>query len=133
MAWCFQRSAVFVMTSRAEACPNITLEALSHGCRIVSIAGPPMPEFLADAAAYYPPGDTAALAERIASIARLGAAEAEALRRRAVGRSAEFTWQQTLDDTVEQLQLTATGRAGIRTGAAAAGGGTAGAGQDSPA
>ena len=43
MAWCYRNCAAFVMTSRAEACPNTALEAMSHGCRIVSTAQPPMP------------------------------------------------------------------------------------------
>ena len=45
MAWAYGRCAAFVVTSRAEACPNVALEALSHGAPVVSTTQDPMPEF----------------------------------------------------------------------------------------
>ena len=65
MAWCFGHCEAFVMTSRAEACPNVALEAMSHGCRVVSTSQPPMPEFFGEAAAYYRGGDARDLARAV--------------------------------------------------------------------
>jgi glycosyltransferase involved in cell wall biosynthesis len=84
MAWAYERSAAFVVTSRAEAGPNVALEALSHGAPIVSTLQEPMPEFFADTASYYRPGDAAGLASRVAEI--VAAPAASASRRRESAR-----------------------------------------------
>ena len=65
MAWCFEHCAAFVTTSRAEACPNTAMEAMSHGCQGVSICEPPMPEFFQEIVWYYQPGDADDLARQI--------------------------------------------------------------------
>src|SRR5262249_30526606 len=62
MSWCYYNCAAFVMTSRAEACPNTALEAMSHGTLCISGDHPPMPEFFRDTALFYPCGDAQALA-----------------------------------------------------------------------
>jgi glycosyltransferase involved in cell wall biosynthesis len=108
MRWCYEHATAFVMTSRAEACPNITLEAMSFGCACISVDRPPMPEFFVDAAQYYRPGDAGQLAE---AIARLLADphRARALRAGAVARASQFDWDDTARRTVEELK-TALGR-----------------------
>ena len=105
MAWAYERCAAFVVTSRAEACPNVALEALSHGAAIVSTSQAPMPEFFKSAAAYYPPEDARVLAARILEVLGQADAMAEDRARVARARAAKFTWQQTADDTVRQLAL----------------------------
>ena len=84
MAWTFQHCAAFVMTSRAEACPNLALEAMSQGAVIVSTRQDPMPELFGDVATYYSPPDAGELAARI-SRGRLGAGRG--VRPRAGGKS----------------------------------------------
>ena len=113
MAAAFQRCAAFVMTSRAEACPNVALEALSHGAPIVSTLQAPMPEFFADAATYYEPRDARTLASRVTEVLRLPSGELSRRRAAALRRAAGFTWSRTADETVAQLQL-ATLAAGTR-------------------
>ena len=107
MMWCFQHADVFVMTSRAEACPNIALEALSHGCAIASTSDAPMPEFLGDAALYYPAKSADPLAETVRALRTETPGERTARRERAVARSRTFDWAATVDGTIEQLQLAA--------------------------
>lgn len=102
MAWCFDEADAFVITTRAEACPNTALEALSHGCRVVSTSTAPMPEFLGDAALYYPPRDGASLAGRLMSLSAGG--DGAALRRRARARAADFRWEVTADATIVELE-----------------------------
>jgi glycosyltransferase involved in cell wall biosynthesis len=103
MAWSFGHCAVFVMTSRAEACPNLALEAMSHGARIVSTRQEPMPEFFEDVATYYSPGDATELAHRIIEVAS-SRAEPSARAEAGVARAAAFTWQRTADRTIHELQ-----------------------------
>jgi len=105
MAWCYRRCLAFVTTTRAEACPNTALEALAHGCVIISTTQPPMPEFFQKDAHYYPPGDSAALADVIRGTLGLSL---DARQRAALAgqrRASAFTWVDTARRTVDELQL----------------------------
>jgi glycosyltransferase involved in cell wall biosynthesis len=102
----FRSARAFVMTSRAEACPNTALEAMSHGCPTISIDTPPMPEFFGDAAEYYPSADAPALARVLSRL--LASRDQQArLALTARTRAARFTWESTRDGTIEQLQKAA--------------------------
>ena len=104
MAWCFGHCVAFVATTRAEACPNTALEALAHGCVIVSTRQPPMPEFFEDLAYYYPARDIAALAaaiRRVESLSGDARAQAGTAARR---RAGAFSWSETARRTADQLQ-----------------------------
>ncbi len=103
MAEAFRRCAAFVMTSRAEACPNTALEAMSYGCASVSVDRPPMPEFFGDAAVYYPLGDAQALAHRIRALIA-NPAEQRRLAHAARLRARAFPWEATRDRTIEELE-----------------------------
>src|SRR5262249_41709890 len=105
MSWCFYHCAAFVMTSRAEACPNIVLEAMSHGCINVSTRQAPMPEFFADAAFYYRPWDASDLAQQLGWALTLSTGAKEACRAAARHRAAQFDWRATARATVSHLEL----------------------------
>jgi glycosyltransferase involved in cell wall biosynthesis len=105
MAWCFYTSAAFVMTSRAEACPNTVLEALSHGCLSVSTDHPPMPEFFGDTAYYYRARDARSLAEQLMAALNAPEADRQAKRLAAIRRARQFDWRTTAERTIEQLRL----------------------------
>jgi glycosyltransferase involved in cell wall biosynthesis len=107
LAWGFARCAAFVMTSRAEACPNTALEAMAHGAVCVSTDGPPMPEFFADGAVYYRRGDAASLATRLEELRAASSAELDALRHRARTRAADFPWSVAARRTVDELATAA--------------------------
>ncbi|MCX5792242.1 MAG: glycosyltransferase, partial [Elusimicrobia bacterium] len=66
LAWCYKNAAAYIMTSRIEAGPNTALEAMSFGAVSIAAQNPPLPEFFAETALYYPPGDGKALAARMA-------------------------------------------------------------------
>jgi glycosyltransferase involved in cell wall biosynthesis len=105
LAACFERCAAFVTTSRIEACPNVALEAMSHGAQCVSVDAPPMPEFFATAARYYPRGDAGALARAIAETVAAPEEHRRERRQMALSRAACFTWERTLHETIRQLEL----------------------------
>ena len=95
---------IFVMTSRAEACPNTALEAMSAGALIASVDHEPMPEFFGEAALYYPAGNAAALAARVLDVIQERVVRVE-MGERARTRARQFTWQTTADRTIHELEL----------------------------
>jgi len=107
MAWAYGRCAAFVVTSRAEACPNVALEALSHGAPVVSTSQDPMPEFFGGTATYYRPEHADELALRVTQIMAEPEPAAAARRESARARAAEFPWRRTADETVTELDLAA--------------------------
>lgn len=102
----FAGCAAFVMTSRAEACPNVVLEAMSAGCVSASVDQPPMPEFFGESALYYRAGRPQELADRLARLLD-GGVEVEQMRTAARRRAAEYTWTATCDRTIRQLEMAA--------------------------
>jgi glycosyltransferase involved in cell wall biosynthesis len=99
----------FVMTSRAEACPNTLLEAMSVGCVIVSTTSEPMPEFVGDAGIYYEAGNAAHLAEILGTVISTPATAYADLRRRAINSASGYTWANTADETIGFLMAVARG------------------------
>lgn len=104
MAWCFSHCEAFVMTSRVEACPNIALEAMSYGCVSIAAENPPLPEFFADSALYYPPKDFLTLAKQIQICISMGHAERAAMSGAAKHIASSFSWVICAQKTVEELQ-----------------------------
>jgi glycosyltransferase involved in cell wall biosynthesis len=103
MAWCLSNCAAFVMTSRVEACPNTALEAMAYGVPSIATTNPPMPETFREAAVYYSPTDSAALADQIQKILELPADLRRAWAKRSRLRAASFDWRITAELTVRQL------------------------------
>lgn len=99
MDWGFQNCDLFVMTSRAEACPNIVLEALSAGCLSVSCDTQPMPEFFGPAALYYESGNSVSLAAGVCEALALPAKRRDEFRRTARERAALFSWEHCATQT----------------------------------
>lgn len=105
MAWCFRNAEAFVMTSRAEACPNVVLEALTQGSLSISTTHPPMPEFFEDAAVYYRERDSGSLAARIMEILAVPVDERHRRKEAARARAALYPWAATARATIEELRL----------------------------
>jgi glycosyltransferase involved in cell wall biosynthesis len=105
MSWSFRHAAFFVMTSHAEACPNIVLEAMAEAAPTVSTDKQPMPELLGDAALYYRERDAAHLAERLNEALAAPAGSWKAMGERARARTSAYNWANTARETVGELQL----------------------------
>jgi glycosyltransferase involved in cell wall biosynthesis len=108
MSWCYSHCRLFLMTSRVEACPNIALEAMSHEAFCLAADNPPLPEFFQDAALYYRPKCAEALAQTIRSALAYSPEASALLRRRAGQRAGDFTWEETTERVIQELEL-ATG------------------------
>jgi glycosyltransferase involved in cell wall biosynthesis len=104
MNWCFSHCTAFVMSSRAEACPNTALEALRAGCQIVSTKQPPMPEFFEEVAVYYEPRRPEDLADKLQLIIGRSGERADQSREAARRRAEFFTWSKTASDTLAELR-----------------------------
>ena len=107
MSWCYRRCTLFVMTTRAEACPNTALEAMAHGCLSVVTDKAPLPEFFKSAALYYQAPHAPTLAARIQEALAADAAEQHRLRNTGLELAAKFQWSDTARRTLEELQLAA--------------------------
>jgi glycosyltransferase involved in cell wall biosynthesis len=103
MSWCYHNCSVFVMTSRAEACPNVVLEAMSHGCISVSTDTDPMPEFYADTALYYSAADHVMLAKAIQSALALDKSQRMERSANSKSRAALFSWDVCVNRTIQEL------------------------------
>jgi len=103
MSWSFANCRLFVMTSRIEACPNIALEAMSHGAVSIAADNPPLPEIFSECAIYYEPGNSHSLAEAIVNRMALNSSEQTAISQRSRQRSSTFSWDLTADQTMTVL------------------------------
>lgn len=104
MAWCYNNCSAFVMTSRVEACPNIALEAMAYGSAIISTKSAPMPEFFADVAYYYDPGNEMELSEVINNAIAIPHNKKIAMKKAAQNRAGDFSWDKTAEQTIQQFQ-----------------------------
>lgn len=112
MSWCYRRCSCFVMTSRAEACPNVLLEAMAHGCLCVSVRRPPMTDMLGDVGFYYTLGQPSELARQVAAAVAVDSAGRHRLRRSTSARAERWDWRRTAAETVSQLELVTLRRRG---------------------
>jgi glycosyltransferase involved in cell wall biosynthesis len=107
MSWCYSHCQLFLMTSRVEACPNIALEAMSHGAFCLAADNPPLPEFFQTAGLFYRPKCGEALAQVISKAMAYSPEAAEEMRLRAKTRAGDFPWEKTADRTVHEFELAA--------------------------
>ena len=105
MSWCYSHCQLFLMTSRVEACPNIALEAMSHGAFCLAADNPPLPEFFQAAAFYYRPKCGEALAQAISAALAYSPEAAGLMRVQAKKRAGDFAWEKTVERTVHELEL----------------------------
>lgn len=104
MSWCYRNCALFVMTSRVEACPNIALEALANGCLNIAAFNEPLPEIFAGNCVYYGPGNAGELTTAIEDVISWDTARKERCAQKAKIRALSFSWESTIEKTVLQLE-----------------------------
>ncbi len=92
------------MTSRIEACPNIAMEAMSHGAILVAADNPPLPEFFSDCTVYYEAGNSRSLAEVVVDRLAINLDVRSQLSAQTQKRSEMFSWDVTVDRTMTVLK-----------------------------
>jgi len=104
--WCYANCSAFAVTSRVESFCFVALEALSHGCNIISTDSPCLPEVLGGAALYYPARDIKAMTSALSAILARPEAERSACGAAAVLRAAAFSWDEAAAATLGILKKT---------------------------
>lgn len=103
LSWCYANCAAFALTSRMESFCFVALEAMTHGCGIVSTDNACLPEILGPAALYYQAGEHAGLAAALGRVLARGAEERFAVSAVTRERAASFSWDRTAGQTIELL------------------------------
>ena len=104
MNWSFINAEAFIMTSRAEACPNIVLEALENGALSVSTDVEPMPEFFGSSAIYYQQGVPDSLFNSLVSLLSKSDHDRVEMRKKAIELSTKYSWELCALKTIEVLK-----------------------------
>ncbi|MFW5444429.1 MAG: glycosyltransferase family 4 protein [Methylococcaceae bacterium] len=61
----YRHAQLFITATEIEACPNIAIEAMASGCRVIASDKEPLPEMFQDNASYFKAGDWQNLADEI--------------------------------------------------------------------
>lgn len=93
LSWCYSNCAAFALTSRMESFCFVALEALTHGCNIVSTDSACLPEIFGKAALYYTPGDGPGLAATLLSVLNRQEPERLFFSGKAKARAEGFSWE----------------------------------------
>ena len=108
LAELYRACALLVFPSTVETFGMPLVEAMASGAPIVSSDAAAMPEVLGEAALFFQPGDTAAMAARLAEVL-----EDDPLRRRlaekALARAGQFSWQEAARRTAQVLKAAPRG------------------------
>lgn len=104
LSWCYSNCAAFALTSRMESFCFVALEALAHGCNIVSTDSACLPEIFKDSVLYYEPGDAKSLALALFTVLSRSAAERRAAGSAAAARAASFSWDAAAAATLGVLK-----------------------------
>lgn len=93
-------AAALVYPSLYEGFGLPLLEAMVHGCPVISSTGGSLPEVAGDAARLFAPTDAADLAIALDEILAADSPLATRLRNDGLARAAQFTWDQTAAQTI---------------------------------
>lgn len=104
LSWCYANCSAFALTSRIESFCFVALEAMSHGCSIVSTDSPCLPEVLGSTALYYKAGDELGLSSALSSLLSQSAADRIARRGKTLERAASFSWERAAVSTIATLK-----------------------------
>jgi len=103
MTWCYRNCNAFVMTSRIEACSNIAIESMSHGCICISSDNQCLPEIFGNTAIYYPSKDGQFLAETIQTVLTWDDDQRKIMSEKARRQAANFSWDICAEKTLAVL------------------------------
>jgi glycosyltransferase involved in cell wall biosynthesis len=104
MSWCLWNCRVFLMTSRAEACPNTLLEAMAHGALSVVTQLGANQELLGPEALTYPIGEHADLGRLLRQVLEFPPSVAAKYSLALRERSKTFSWRDASERTVAELE-----------------------------
>ncbi|HBA61025.1 MAG TPA: hypothetical protein DCZ92_09440 [Elusimicrobia bacterium] len=103
LSWCYSNCAAFALTSRMESFCFVALEALTHGCNIVSTRSACLPEIFKEAALYYEAGDESGLSLAVSAVLARTGEERLAAASAAAARAGAFSWDAAAGATLAVL------------------------------
>jgi glycosyltransferase involved in cell wall biosynthesis len=103
----YSHAGAFVLPSSHEGLPIALLEALSYGLPVLASDISANMEVSLDSSSYFPLGDTAALATRLAQLARTPANESERAARRSL-IAQKYDWDRIAAQTLEVYRAVST-------------------------
>lgn len=106
LAALYRQCTIFVYPSRYEGFGLPVLEAMSYGAPVIASAAAATPEAGGDAALYFAPNDSNALAETIDNVWS-NPALANTLRERGRERAAAMAWRRTAEKTLAVFEMVA--------------------------
>ena len=99
LKWLYENASTYVLPSLSEGFGLPGLEAMAHGCPLVSSNATCMPEVYGEAAHYFDPYDTAEMAQKISEVL-----DDEKLRKELVQKGSEqvkkFSWKRMAEETL---------------------------------
>lgn len=104
LSWCYSNCSAFALTSRMESFCFVALEALAHGCNIVSTDSACLPEIFQDIALYYKPGDEKGLSAALLALLSRNGAQRLAKGSSAAARAGTFSWDAAAAATLDVLK-----------------------------
>ncbi|MFF8188176.1 glycosyltransferase family 4 protein [Microbacterium sp. NPDC016588] len=99
LRWLYENAAVFAFPSFYEGFGLPGLEAMRHGCPVVSSSATCLPEVYGDAARYFPPGDVERMAVEIAEVLDDPSVRSD-LVRRGTRKAEEYSWERMAAQTL---------------------------------
>jgi len=106
LSWCYANCAAFALTSRMESFCFVALEALSHGCALVSAESACLPEILGGAAEYYKAGDCSALELALFNAISLDPEKRKSKAAFSLERGTAFSWEKAVESTLQVFSRT---------------------------
>jgi glycosyltransferase involved in cell wall biosynthesis len=99
----YRAAAAFVMPSLAEGFGLAVLDALLRGVPVACSNASALPEVAGDAAVYFDPTDTEAIASAVSRLLQDEQLR-EHLRQRGIEQAGKFSWERTAEATLESYE-----------------------------
>lgn len=104
LKWLYTNAKAYVFPSLSEGFGLPGLEAMVHGCPVVSSNATCLPEVYGDGAVYYDPEDIHDMAEKINQVLALTPKSREDLIAKGRAQAAKFSWRRMAEQTLQIFQ-----------------------------
>jgi glycosyltransferase involved in cell wall biosynthesis len=100
LRWLYEHAAAYVFPSLSEGFGLPGLEAMAHGCPVVSSSATCLPEVYGDAAEYFDPISVEDIAKSIKKVVTSKVVQ-KTLRQKGKKQAAKYSWKRMAEQTLE--------------------------------